>query len=249
MTRRASMGCNHLTRDEWTVLFWGINSRDTTSYCGFGPRKKAESALSLRNFSAHWGIPYSLRVEMEKVRRVMKPCFTRSHVLDTNNEWRERIPIERLYFLLLPALPTSTSCNVCGCILQALFPGLWRPKCTVHSYVCWLGHRRVENGYYEQSTSWSSQNLWYYPEEGEDSLLLASVNFSSHLSLQLHDPIKIKPVETLTDRLPSSISDSSVVLKEPTDAVSDFFPRYPAKGHLHIIVLRGKWQIIVSSFE
>jgi hypothetical protein len=73
-----------------------------------------------------------------------------------------------------------------------------------------------------------------------ENILLTSVNSSSHLSLQLHDPIKIKPVETLTDRLPSSILDASVVLEEPTDAVPDVFPRNLAKGHLHIIVLRGK---------
>ena len=65
-------------------------------------------------------------------------------------------------------------------------------------------------------------------------------NLSSHMSPQLQGPIKIKPVDTLTDRLLSSISDSSVVLEEPTDAVSDVFPRNPAKGHLHIIVLCGK---------
>jgi hypothetical protein len=47
---------------------------------------------------------------------------------------------------------------------------------------------------------------------------LISIPFPSHLSSQLQDLIKIKSVETLADRLPSSISDSFVVLKEPTDA-------------------------------
>jgi hypothetical protein len=85
-------------------------------------------------------------------------------------------------------------------------------------------------------------NTWpHSPDftDGED-IPLTSIKFSSQLSSQLQDPIKMKPVETLTDQLPSSISDSSLVLKEPTDAVSDFFPRNPVKGHLYMIVLHGK---------
>jgi hypothetical protein len=110
-----------------------------------------------------------------------------------------------------------------------------------------LGHQRFEVGDHTRSSS-QCQNFRYCPQESED-ILLTGINFFSHLSSQLQDSIEIKPVETLTDRLPSSVSDSSVVLKEPTDSVSDFFPRNLAKGHLHIIVLCGKWQIIVSLFE
>ena len=50
---------------------------------------------------------------------------------------------------ILPSIALPTSCNVCGSILQALLPGWWQPKSTVHYSICQLGHWRLENSYYE----------------------------------------------------------------------------------------------------
>ena len=79
----------------------------------------------------------------------------------------------------------------------------------------------------------------YSPLESE-AVLLAGINVCAHFRSQLKDPLPIKPALTLTQRLPSPITDICIPLNEPTDAVSEVFPSLP-ENHLHIIVkLPGK---------
>ena len=79
----------------------------------------------------------------------------------------------------------------------------------------------------------------YSPLESE-AVLLTGVNVCAHLRSQLNDSLPVKPALTLTQRLPSPITDFCVPLNEPTDIVSKVFPHLP-ESHLHIIVkLPGK---------
>ena len=120
----------------------------------FGLRKLGSVTTS------QWAIlPYSLSVEMEK--GVM--MASRDHACLRHQQWVKRTNSNPLYFLLSPTLPTSASCNVCRYILQALLLGWWRPRRIVSSCEGWLGYYRFEMGNHKQSTSWSSQNLRYYP--------------------------------------------------------------------------------------
>jgi hypothetical protein len=82
------------------------------------------------------------------------------------------------------------------------------------------------------------------PSESESGVLLTSVKFkrcAHHLPSQLNEPIPVDPEETLLQRLPKPITDSSINLKR-TRKVSDAFPDRPLSvAHLQIIVtLRGK---------
>jgi len=79
----------------------------------------------------------------------------------------------------------------------------------------------------------------YSPFESE-TVFFISVSVSAHCISQLNDPVQIAPASTLAQRVPSPIIDFSVELEEPTDKISDVFPKH--LGHnLHIIVkLRRK---------
>jgi hypothetical protein len=70
--------------------------------------------------------------------------------------------------------------------------------------------------------------------EGEDTLV-TSVNVPADLPSQLNDPIRIEPIRTLIERLPSPTTDFFVALEEPTHTVSGVFLQHP-EDHVHIIV-------------
>jgi hypothetical protein len=55
-------------------------------------------------------------------------------------------------------------------------------------------------------------------------------------NLQVTKPIQVKPAPTLFERLQSLDDDATTVELDPTDKVSDLFPRRPTENHLHIFV-------------
>jgi len=81
------------------------------------------SDLTPRNFICELRYTVLLILKGQRKGETIISHASRNHAcLRQQHERRERIPIESLYFPLLPTLPTSTPCNVCGCILQALLP-------------------------------------------------------------------------------------------------------------------------------
>jgi hypothetical protein len=89
--------------------------------------------------------------------------------------------------------------------------------------------------------------------EGEDILepTVSIIAVSLTRSLQLNEPVLVKPAETLAERVGGRgphFSQFAVKL-EPTDTVAEAFPEPPAK-HLHVIVqlpLSGAYEWLVAS--
>jgi hypothetical protein len=54
---------------------------------------------------------------------------------------------------------------------------------------------------------------------------------------KLNDPIPVEPAATLGDRIQAQVPDLSrfAVKLDPSDEVSDIFPSYVLKNHIHII--------------
>ena len=89
--------------------------------------------------------------------------------------------------------------------------------------------------------------LWHSLFESE-AVRLTSVNIAHQLPSQLNELIPVDPEETLLQRLPKPMPDSSVKLKRRTEQVSDAFPNRSKKYLQIIVTLRGTFSALYLNY-